>query len=90
MAIVYDPSAARAVMALMDDGSRGLLADRAVAALRGLGTDPGDARFRRRSYAPHVDWGFVVRARDETLLILWDWDSEREVARVRYIGPDLV
>ena len=90
MAIVYDPSAARAVTALMEDGSRRPLADRVVAALRALATDPGDARFRRRSYAPNVDWGFVVRARDESLLILWDWDSEKQVVRVRYVGPDLL
>ncbi len=88
MGIIYDPPAAATVTALIDDTSRRALADRAVAALRGLAADPGHDRFRLRSYAPSVDWGFLVRTRDEELLILWDWDSEAEVARVRYVGAD--
>lgn len=90
MPIKYDPPAALAVRTLMEDQGRRLLVERAIVALRGLSTDPGDARLRRRPYAPYVDWGFVVRTRDEELLILWDWDADHEVVRVRYVGPDLL
>lgn len=90
MRILYDPTAADAVRALIEDRRRRALAERTVAALRALAADPGDARFRRWPYAPHVDWGFLVRTRDEDLLILWDWDSAQEVVQVRYVGPDLL
>lgn len=72
------------------NGGQDVGAERAIVALRELSTDPGEARFRRRAYAPHVDWGFVARTGDEELLILWDWDVEHEVVRVRHLGPDLL
>jgi hypothetical protein len=89
MAIRYDPPAAAAVTDLLDDANRRPLAERVVSALHGLSADPGGERFRRRAYAPAVDWGLLVRSRDDEVLILWDWDAEEEVARVRYVGPDL-
>lgn len=89
MAILYDPPAAAAVLALLDDLNRKALADRVHSALTALNHDPRQERFGRRSFAPVVDWGFVVRARDDELLILWDWDAEAEAPRVRYVGPDL-
>jgi hypothetical protein len=89
MAILYDPSAAGTLQALLGDAARAALAGKVLAALEALNSDPRDERFRRRSYAPSVDWGFVVRTRDEELLILWHWDSDENVPRVRYVGPDL-
>lgn len=89
MAIKYDPPAAAALQALVTDARRTALAGKVLAALEALDTNPRDERFRRRAYAPSVDWGFLVRTRDDELLILWDWDSEQAVPRVRYAGPDL-
>lgn len=89
MTVFYDRAAAAAIHAVIDDPGRKRLAERLVAALHGLNADPGHTRFRRRAYAPAVDWGFLVRTRDDELLILWDWDAEAAVPRVRYVGPDL-
>lgn len=89
MALQYDPPAAAAVRALLGDSSRTALAERVVSALKGLNADPRQAAFRRRAYAPAVDWGFLVRTRDDEVLILWDWDAEAAVPRIRYVGPDL-
>ena len=89
MALRYDPPAAAAVRALLDDPSRTALAERVLSALQGLSTDPRRESFRRRAYGPAVDWGFVVRTSDDEVLILWDWDADAAVPRVRYVGPDL-
>lgn len=89
MPIKYDPPAAVALQSLIADVGRAALAGKVLAALEELNSSPGDERFRRRSYAPSVDWGFVVRTRHEELLILWDWDAGGNVPRVRYVGPDL-
>jgi hypothetical protein len=90
MPIRYDPPAAEAVYALLNDARRSAVAERVVNALHALNDNPGEERFRRRSYAPSVDWGFLVRTRDEEVLILWDWDPDHEMVRVRYVGPDLL
>jgi hypothetical protein len=87
--VFYDQAAAAAIHALMEDPGREPLAERLIAALEALNIDPRNERFRRRAYAPTVDWGFLVRTRDDELLILWDWDAEAAVPRVRYVGPDL-
>jgi hypothetical protein len=89
MAIRYDPPAAAAVRALMDDRGRKVLADRVLAALRVLDAEPGDHRCRSRLFHPVVDWGMTVRTRDDDWLILWDWDADENLPRVRYVGPDL-
>ena len=90
MPIKYDPPAAEAVRTLMDEAGRAQLSDRVLNALRLLDKHPGDARCRRRSYAPLGQiWGIPVRGATDDWLILWEWDSGENLARVRYIGPDI-
>ncbi len=88
--VLFEPAADAAMTALEQEPSAAALVHRLNAALRALAMSPGDARFRRRSYAPvgHM-WGFLVRWRDDDRLLIWKYGPNDGQLTIRYIGPDL-
>lgn len=84
--VKFSPQAIQAYESLERAGAIDL--PDAIDAADTLEDDPGDRRARRRSFGDGR-WGITVKDADDDWLLVWQLDDEdREIVRVRYLGPD--